>query len=118
MIKPSSRLRIVNVKEVLSALTYSVQDFSLTMKIHDRYCEWNNSTFILESTKGEVSINENNAKTSIDIETDIASLSQLFVGSRSIHDLVEIQKVKVKQESIQLIDTLFPRQVNFFRDFF
>jgi hypothetical protein len=42
----------------------------------------------------------------------------LLVGSRSIYDLIEFENAEANPDSLKLIDQLFPKQVNFFRDFF
>ncbi|MFX0184765.1 MAG: enhanced intracellular survival protein Eis [Candidatus Hodarchaeota archaeon] len=117
-IKPSSRLRIINAKECLSKLQYSVQNFKLAIRIHDKHCDWNNKTLVLESNDGDTTISEDASIKDVDLDIDITALAQLFVGSRSIVELSEFQNIKVKAEFIDLINKLFPKQVNFFRDFF
>ncbi|MHA2294819.1 MAG: GNAT family N-acetyltransferase [Candidatus Hodarchaeales archaeon] len=118
-IKPSSRIRIINVKEILSKLEHQAQDFRLVIKVNDSYCEWNNKTFTLKSDKGIISITEEDGSNStVDLDIDIATLSQLFVGSRSIKELLEFKKITVRLGSLPLIDELFPKKVNYFRDFF
>ncbi|MHA2496652.1 MAG: sterol carrier protein domain-containing protein, partial [Candidatus Hodarchaeales archaeon] len=99
-------------------LDYNPKDFALAITIHDELCDWNNKTLNLESKKGKVITIEDNTSQEVDLEIDITSLAQLFVGSRSIHDLIEFQKIKAKPEKLGLINELFPKQINFFRDFF
>ncbi len=117
-IKPSSRIRIINAKEVLSKINYSIRDFHLVLKLHDKYCDWNNKTLELISERGEVKIREYTSNHQFDLEITISALSELFVGSRSIYDLIEFEKADVNPTSLKLIDKLFPKQINFFRDFF
>ncbi|MFX0087128.1 MAG: enhanced intracellular survival protein Eis [Candidatus Hodarchaeota archaeon] len=117
-IKPSSRIRIVNAKEVLSRIHYSMKDFHIVIKIHDTYCDWNNKTLELISERGEVKIRENSSNNQFDLEITISALGELLVGSKSIDDLVEFENVDVNLDSLELINKIFPKQINFFRDFF
>ncbi|MFX0114980.1 MAG: enhanced intracellular survival protein Eis [Candidatus Hodarchaeota archaeon] len=117
-IKPSSRIRIVNAEEVLSQLSFNAHDFSLIVRIHDEVCDWNNITVRIESANGKTVLINDNAAHVADLELDITSLAQLFVGSRSINELMEFQKAQVKPGMIHLVDKMFPKQNNFFRDFF
>ena len=79
---------------------------------------WNNKTFELSSEHGEVCISEKSSNNRIDLEITISALGELIVGSRSIYDLIEFENVNINPASVKLIDQLFPKQVNFFRDFF
>ncbi|MHA2366957.1 MAG: GNAT family N-acetyltransferase, partial [Candidatus Hodarchaeales archaeon] len=117
-IKPSSRLRLVNVREVLSKMNYSLKDFNLVVRIHDTYCEWNDNTFIMKSENGNVEMTIDSKNSLVDLEISVSRLAELVVGNRSIYELEEFEDVHVNSDILEVINRLFPKQVNFFRDFF
>lgn len=120
IIRPNSMARIVNLQKVLLGLSYPLTDFECVIRVQDESCPWNNGFFQLQSVGGVVSFDEvAEAKADdVDLDLSINLLTQLVVGFRTVSELAELGLVKVKEGKEDLFDSLFPRCVNFLRDFF
>lgn len=115
----NSLLRIIDVKKILENLDYPINNFSLSMRIHDKQCPWNNGDFQLDLKNGVTSVKfEENKGGSVDLEINIGHLAQLLVGFRTIKDLLEFDLVTIKKEKYELLQKIFPKANNFIRDFF
>ncbi len=118
-IKVSSRIRVINVKKVLKQLSYSVSSFSISIKVSDPYCDWNNKTFNLYKNETQINVEETeHIDGQVDLVIDIVAFAELIVGSKSIQDLSEFPGCLVNSGSLELLQELFPKQKNYFRDFF
>ena len=115
----NSLLRVINVKTVLENLKYPLANFSVSFRIHDKFCPWNDGIFVITSKDGDIKVKFNESVESIvDIDIDISYFAQLVAGFRTVKDLLEFNFITVKDESIQLLQNLFPKTNNYFRDFF
>ncbi|MFX0138252.1 MAG: enhanced intracellular survival protein Eis [Candidatus Hodarchaeota archaeon] len=115
----NSLLRIVDVKKVLENLDYPINNFNLSIRIHDKQCPWNNGDFLLDLKNGEVGVKfVENKGGMVDLEINIGHLAQLLVGFRTIKDLLEFDLVTIKKDKYELLQKIFPKANNFFRDFF
>ena len=118
-IRDNSLLRIINVKAVLENLEYPLLDFSITFRIYDEYCAWNNGFFILTSKEKKNNVEFKDASgESADIEIDIGYFAQLIAGFRTIRDLLEFGFTSVNHEKLELLEKLFPKTNNYLHDFF
>ena len=118
-IRDNSLLRIIDVKAVLEGLKYPFDNFSITFRIYDEYCAWNNGFFILTSKekKNNVEFKESSEE-SIDIEIDIGYFAQLVAGFRTVRDLLEFGFISVSHEKLDFLQELFPKTNNYLHDFF
>ena len=115
----NSLLRIIDVKKMLENLDYPINNFSISIRVQDKDCPWNNGDFQLDLKNGVISVNfEENKGGSVDLEINIGHLAQLLVGFRSVKDLLEFDLVTIKKEKYELLQKIFPKANNFFRDFF
>ncbi|MFX0052534.1 MAG: enhanced intracellular survival protein Eis [Candidatus Hodarchaeota archaeon] len=112
---PGSMVRIVDVKSVIEAFNYS-EKTEFVMKVKDDQCEWNNKNFKVSFADNMAMLEETSR--SADVSINIGSLSQLIVGFRTASQLYDSWEIDCAEEFIEVLDQLFPRQTNFFRDFF
>jgi predicted acetyltransferase len=118
-IHPSSMLRIIDLKSILESLNYSISDFNISIRVHDKYCPWNNGNFLLASDNEVINVKfEENKEEPIDLEIDISHFAQLLVGYRTIDDLLEYNFAKINKEKLELIKRLFPIANSNFSDYF
>jgi predicted acetyltransferase len=114
----NSLLRIINVKFVLENLEYSLDNFSISLHIHDKYCPWNDGIFIVKSKSKSIEVEFKEPSLSADIELDIGHFSQLAAGFRTVRDLLELNFISIKKNKLEILERLFPRTNNFLYDFF
>ena len=118
-IHTNSMLKIIDVKTILKSLNYSISDFSISIRVHDKDCPWNNSNFLLTSDNKIINVKvEKNKEEPIDLEIDISHFAQLLVGFRTIDDLLEYNFVTINKKKLELIKKLFPFTSSNFSDFF
>ncbi|MHA2362933.1 MAG: GNAT family N-acetyltransferase [Candidatus Hodarchaeales archaeon] len=117
VIRSNSMVRIIDVKAVLEKLEFKVKNFDLILRIHDNQCVWNDKCFDFSVKNGTVSV-ETSDSNKFDLEIEIGRFSQLVVGSRTIEDFLEFDLCKLNPEKKELLLELFPKCVNFLRDFF
>ncbi|MCW4013861.1 MAG: GNAT family N-acetyltransferase [Candidatus Bathyarchaeota archaeon] len=102
--------RIVDVAKALENLDYPTEiDDSFTLCINDPNAEWNNSCFTIEINKGKASVTKKTNSTP-DMEMNIQEFTQLYVGYRSINQLVSSGRVKVNPAKTEIIDRCFPQK--------
>ncbi|MHA2397450.1 MAG: GNAT family N-acetyltransferase [Promethearchaeota archaeon] len=119
LIFDNSLLRVINVKTVLENLKYPLDNFSVSFRIHDKFCPWNNGMFNLTSEDKKVKVEfDETSRDSADIEIDISYFAQLASGFRTVKDLLEFDFITIDQEKVELLNDLFPKTNNYFRDFF
>ncbi|MFW9996782.1 MAG: enhanced intracellular survival protein Eis [Candidatus Odinarchaeota archaeon] len=116
-VRPRSMARVVNVKALLEALEYPVKDFTVTLRIYDELCPWNDRTFGLSVNGPQVRVEERTVDKP-DLEADIGAFTQLVVGFRTIKELLYLEYVNVDESKVDLFDALFPKCTNFLRDYF
>ena len=115
----NSLLRVINVKAVLESLKYPLENFSVSFQIHDKFCPWNNGVFDLTSKDKKVKTEFNkSSQINADIEIDISYFAQLVAGFRTVKDLLEFSFIKVKNDKVELFQTLFPKTNNYLHDHF
>ena len=115
----NSLLRIIDVKSVLENLTYSIDEFSISIEIHDEFCPWNNGIFTLTSKNKIIRVEFNEkSEISADIEIDISYFAQLVAGFKTINDLLDFDFVSINYEHLGLLQKIFPRSNNFLSEYF
>ena len=112
---PGSMARVIDVVSVIEAFDYSVEaDFVL--KVKDSECDWNNDSFRMKVSEGKATLKRTTQ--SPDVSTNIGSLSQMITGFRTASQLYDSWEFDCSKEMIPSLDLLFPKQKNFFREFF
>ncbi|MHA2122456.1 MAG: GNAT family N-acetyltransferase [Promethearchaeota archaeon] len=115
----NSLLRVINVKTVLENIEYPLENFSISIQIHDKFCPWNNGSFVLTSKDKEVNVEFNGStQVTADIEIDVSYFAQLVAGFRTVKDLLEFSFITINEERFELLQTLFPKTNNYLHDFF
>ena len=116
---PNSLLRIIDVKSVLIGLKYPLNDFSICIQVHDKFCNWNNGFFKLTSKNKNINVEFANSNIgSTDLESDITYFAQLIVGYRTIKELLEFGFISINQERFEVLQKIFPKTHNNFIDDF
>ena len=100
----------------MERIQYPASKFSFCMQVEDEHCKWNNGVFKISGKNNTISV-EKVEKAQIDFSLDIRSLSQLVAGFRSAQELLEMNRISA-EGNLEEITTLFPKEVNFLRDFF
>ena len=119
IIGDNSQLRIIDVKTVLENLKYPLDNFSITFRIKDEFCSWNNGVFNIKSKEKEINVEFHEpSNESVDIEIKIGHLAQLLAGFRSTKDLLDFGFISVYNNKIELLEDLFPLTNNYLHDFF
>ena len=112
---PGSMIRIVNVKSVLDAFDYSIEN-QFILKVNDHICEWNNKSFKFSVVGGKATLEETSQ--SPDVTMDIGPLSQMIVGFRTASQIYDSWELDCSEELLPILDQLFPSKTNFYREFF
>jgi len=110
--------RVVDVKKALELLEFDKGlDVKFSMKIDDEYAPWNSEPIQVTIKNGKAKVIKTTEQ-EIELSTDIKAFTQLFVGYRTIYDLHEIKKVKIKKKDLEKIDKVFPKRFTRLRTFF
>ena len=110
--------RVIDVKKALELLEFDKDlDVTLTMKIDDEYAPWNSEPILVTIKDGKAKVTKATDE-KIELTTDIKAYTQLFVGYRTIFDLHEIKKVKIKKQDLGKFDKVFPKRFTRLRTFF
>ncbi|MFP9190527.1 enhanced intracellular survival protein Eis [Natrialbaceae archaeon A-CW1-1] len=112
-------VRIVDVTRTLSALSYPDTDASVTLEVSDPLVDWNDGRFAL-TVDGGVGTCErvDGDGTSADVILDIATLSQLAVGSRSVAALERVDRLEAHESVLAVLEGLFPERPVYLGDGF
>ena len=115
-------VRIVDVAETLSALSYPDRDATVRLAVEDPLADWNEGTFTLEASNGTAActrLGEASADGDADVSLDVAALSQLAVGARSATDLERTGRLEVRDSTVvETLATLFPESDVYLGEFF
>lgn len=115
----NSYLRIIDVKTVLENLTYTSDDLSLSFKIHDEFCPWNNGIFTVAYDNEKIKVEFSQTSDFIaDIDLDISYFAQLVAGFRTVKELLNLGFISVNPEHLELLQNQFPKKNNYFSEYF
>lgn len=111
--------RVINVKESLTRCRFNERiNFSYTLKINDKYAEWNNKTFSIEIDKGNPKVFETELD-KVDMECDIKTFSQLYFGTLSISEALEIDGIMLYSDNkVRSLEEIFNKKNNFINEYF
>jgi predicted acetyltransferase len=102
---PSAMGRVVIVDQ-LSGI--HVGEGSVSIKITDEQCEWNNNTYLFESKDGILDVTE---ATEYDCELTIQGLSAIVYGCYNLDDFPFKKWGDISKENKQKIEKLFPKMI-------
>lgn len=115
-------VRIVDVAETLSALSYPDRDATVRLAVEDPLVGWNEGTFALEVSNGTgacTRLQDASDTTDADAGLDVAALSQLAVGARSAADLERTGRLERWNSTVvETLATLFPESDVYLGEFF
>ncbi|MDF9746622.1 GNAT family N-acetyltransferase [Natrinema salsiterrestre] len=115
-------VRLVDVAETLSALSYPNRDVALTIAVEDPLVDWNEGPFALEVSDGNGAcerLTDAAGSSDADVTLDIAALSQLAVGARSATALERTGRIEAKgQNAVATLAELFPETDVYLGEFF
>ncbi|NHJ05601.1 MAG: GNAT family N-acetyltransferase [Candidatus Heimdallarchaeota archaeon] len=117
-ISGSSMFRVVDVIEALKLLEFDKGvDLSFTLKIEDKYASWNEEPIKVTIKDGKAKI-EKTDSSSFDLMIDINAFTQLFTGYRDIYNLIEFDKVRIKEDIVYKLNQAFPKRYTQLRTMF
>lgn len=97
--------RIVDVKKALSGRMYCTEG-KLVFEIMDDFCPWNNSTWKLETSEGETSVNKTDETP--EVSMPVSTLSLLAFGQISASEAFRMGRLDVNmKESLDKYDSIF-----------
>ncbi|RKD97153.1 GNAT family N-acetyltransferase [Halopiger aswanensis] len=119
-VKTGPMVRIVDVAETLSALSYPDLEApaSVTLSVTDPVADWNEGTFALSVSDGRGTC-DRAAEETTDARLDIGALSQLVVGYRSATDLERTGRLETGDSAtLETLEALFPETAVYLGDRF
>ncbi len=110
--------RVVDVEKALELLVFDEKlTANFSLHIEDDYAPWNSERMEVVITHGKAKVTRKAGKNA-DLQADIKAFTQLFVGYRSLNELIEIGKIKITDSKIECINELFPKMKTRLRTFF
>ncbi|SEQ27713.1 GNAT family N-acetyltransferase [Natrinema salaciae] len=105
-------VRLVDVAETLSSLSYPDRDGDVEIAVEDPLVDWNEGTFALEVSGGNGAcehLHDATGSSTADVRLDIAALSQLAVGARSATALERTGRLEAADsDAVATLADLFP----------
>ncbi|ELY38212.1 GNAT family N-acetyltransferase [Natronorubrum tibetense] len=105
-------VRIVDVAETLSHLSYPEHEASLTIAVEDPLVDWNEGVFELEVAGMNATctrLEETAGTAGANVRLDVTALSQLVVGAQSASTLERTGRLTVTDSNVlETLSTLFP----------
>ncbi|SFR60229.1 Predicted acetyltransferase [Halogeometricum rufum] len=115
-VKPGPMVRLVDVADALSALSYDARE-SVVLAVSDDRCAWNDDTFELRVDAAGAHVTR--VEATPDAELDVGALSQLAVGARTPAELERVGDLTVADSPVrETLAALFPRERTFLREGF
>lgn len=127
---PFLMARIIDVKQCLEQLHYSLQQAALILKVQDNFAEWNTGIYFMAIQDGMAqvqSIDEDEyrhltVEGIFAVSLSIESLSQLIMGAESAENLMRYERLEcddtVRYEVLQLLQKLWPVQNNYINEYY
>ncbi len=110
--------RVVDIEKAIESLEFAEKlAANFSIQIEDEYAPWNSDRMEISISQGKASVIRKDAK-DIDMLTDIKAFTQLFVGYRSLNELIEIGKIKIANHKIEIFNEIFPKVKTRLRTFF
>lgn len=114
-ISPGPMIRIVDVEQALSDLSYSAGG-SVVLSVNDELADWNDGCFRITVEDGTASCEPTTENP--DATVDVATLSQIAVGYCSVERAIRIGNVDATESAGRTLSKLFPKRETFLREGF
>lgn len=118
-IRPGGMVRLVDVQAALESLSYpDDRDSAVIIGVEDSMLPTNNDTFEIAVTDGTATVTR--TEESPDITVPVGTLSQLFVGYRSLSGLRTVaDSLQIHSEAaVEALDAMFPERPVYLRETF
>lgn len=103
--------RVIDVEKAIESLEYNEQlNATFSIKVEDEYATWNNDVMNIAITKGKAKVSRVKEQEA-DLQADIKAFTQLFVGYRSLDELIDANKISINEASRDIIRTIFPKRI-------
>lgn len=123
-VKPGPMVRLVDVPTAFEQFEYpDVSDAEFTLAVTDSLADWNDQTFRVVVEEGQAlcePIDANSeSHTDPDVSTDIATLSQVYVGYHSVEDAEIFGDLEVRDSVARdALGEMFPEKDVYLREAF
>ncbi len=127
---PFLMARIVDVKQCLENIAYSVQFAKVLLTVTDDFTEWNTGDYYVVVQNGTAQVNKVDRVTferlrSLGVPAgtlSIDSLSQMVMGSKTAESLLRLEQIQCQPDScselIQVLNRLWPEQKNYINEYY
>ena len=117
-VEPGPMVRIVDVPAAFEALEYpEANDAEFTVAVADSLADWNDRTFRVAVEDGRATCEPTDSDP--DVTTDVATLSQVYVGYHSVEDAEVLGDLDVRNPAArETLAAMFPRRDVFLREQF
>ncbi|UWG48007.1 Acetyltransferase, GNAT superfamily [Halanaeroarchaeum sp. HSR-CO] len=117
-LKTGAMVRIVDVEMAFEAITYPEDvDGQVVLSVTDPLVDWNDGTFALDIADGVASVST--VDRPADVDVDIGSLSQLFVGYRDLETMATENTMTVEDHfRAAVLDNSLPASSVYLREGF
>ncbi|MHA1744093.1 MAG: GNAT family N-acetyltransferase [Candidatus Heimdallarchaeota archaeon] len=103
--------RVVDIKAALQQLRFPPElTTEFTLKVTDPLAPWNEEPIKLQITAGNLAITKVKPEEEAEVQLDIKAFTQLFVGYRTVKDLLRLQKITIKDELRKPLLQAFPKR--------
>ena len=116
-ILPGFMGRIVDFTKFVSVFDYGDLNGTLLLEINDPLVVWNRGVFEMNWNNGKLRVTKVSGKEA-GIRSDISVLSQVMSGFIDAKDALNSGLLNGDEKDVELLSKAFPRQVNYFNDFF
>lgn len=103
-----SMYRIVDVERLLDGCASELDEAEpVVVDVSDRFAPWNDDTFCIEVADGRLRCRPTDDAP--DVSCDIATLTRLFVGHRTVETLVALDQLDIDDEAVtESLSMMFP----------
>lgn len=119
-IRPEMMVRIVDVEAFLNVYPFDTlsKSFAITIE-EDRYASWNEGTYeMVVSDERSVSIKKVQQTILPRLTVSVQRFAQLFLGYRSIEELLFHEFIEADEEVISIIESIEPKKTPILEDYF
>lgn len=110
--------RIVDVTKALENLAIQpLLSCRFSLRVTDPLAEWNNHCYDITITGGKVAVTVMD-EACCDVECTIGAFSQMFFGRLTASELAYMGVLKGQEQTLHLLDQLFPKCCNYINEYF
>lgn len=122
-VKPGPMVRLVDVPAAIEALDYATVTGEFTLSVADPLADWNDRTFRVVVENGnatcEPTAEDADHDEDPDVQTNVSTLSQVYVGYHSVEDAKRLGTLEIGDESTEeTLTAMYPSRPVFLREGF